>query len=231
MSFEENVKKSLTGSVLFKGLDELALERLAGVMRPISLKRNETLFVQDDQPNGCYTVLEGALKVSILNAEGEETILAALGNADVLGEMGLVDGVPRSATITAMKATRLAFLSTVSFDEVAGRHPEIYRHLLRIISGRLRDINASFQVRQSMGLDGRLAHTLLRLADGFGNPLDGDRVMIFHKFTQSDLGDMVGAARENVSRQLNQWCRDGVLSKISGYYCIEKAQVLHDLVD
>ncbi len=229
MSFEKIVKQSLSTSVLFEGLDEGTLEKLAGVMRPVSLKRNEILFLQDDTPNGCYCVLEGALKVSIINEEGEETILAALGEADILGEMGLIDEEPRSANITALKVTKLAFLSAPAFAEIAGQHPQIYRHLLRIVAKRLRITNDCFQIRQSMGLDGRLAHTLLRLADGFGNQLDGDRVMIFHKFTQSDLGDMVGAARENVSRQLNRWCRDGVLSKISGYYCIEKPQFLRDL--
>ena len=229
MSFEMIVKQSLSSSVLFEGLDEGTLGKLASVMRPVSLKRNETLFLQDDDPDGCYCVLEGALKVSIINEEGEETILAALGSSDILGEMGLIDDEPRSANITALKVTKLAFLSGPAFADIAGRHPQIYRHLLRIVAKRLRITNDCFQIRQSMGLDGRLAHTLLRLADGFGNPLDGDRVMIFHKFTQSDLGDMVGAARENVSRQLNQWCRDGVLSKISGYYCIEKPQFLRDL--
>ena len=229
MSFEEIIKQSLGGSVLFKGLEEDVLTRLAGVMRPVSMKRNETLFFQDDEPNGCYCILNGALKVSILNEEGEETILAALGGTDILGEMGLIDEAPRSATITALRATKLGFLSSSSFFEIAGQYPQIYRHLLRIVCERLRTTNDSIQIRQSMGLDGRLAHILLRLGDGFGNPLDGERVMILQKFTQSDLGDMVGAARENVSRQLNQWCRDGVLSKISGYYCIEKPQHLRDL--
>ena len=231
MSFEKSVEQSLTRSPLFEGLDASTLARLASVMLPVSLKRNQVLFVQQDQPDGCYAVLNGALKVSILNEEGEETILAALGKGDIVGEMGLIDEAPRSATITALKGAELAFLSSGRFNEIAGQHPEIYRHLLRIICIRLRATNDSFQVRLSMGLEGRLAHTLLRLSDGFGNALDGERVMIFHKFTQSDLGDMVGAARENVSRQLNQWCREGVLSKISGYYCIEKPEILRDLCE
>ena len=229
MSFEAIIKQSLKGSVLFKGLEEQTLDKLARVMRPVSLKRNEVLFVQEDEPDGCYCIIEGALKVSILNEEGEETILAALGQSDILGEMGLIDDAPRSATITALKEAKLAFLSSPGFFDIAGQNPQIYRHLLKVVCKRLRSTNSSFQIGQSMGLEGRLAHTLLRLADGFGNPLEGERVMIFHKFTQSDLGDMVGAARENVSRQLNQWCRDGVLSKISGYYCIEKPQFLRNL--
>ncbi len=230
MSFENSVKQSLRRSFLFGGLEEEVRAKLAGVMRPVSLKRNEILFVQEDEPDGCYIILEGTLKVSVINEEGEECILAALGDGDLLGEMGLIDEAPRSATITALKTTRLAFLSTTSFFDLAERHTQIYRHLLHLVCSRLRSTNDCFQMRQNTGLDGRLAHTLLRLADGFGNPLEGERVMIFHKFTQSDLGDMVGAARENISRQLNQWCRDGVLSKISGYYCIEKPQVLRDMI-
>ncbi len=229
MSFETHVKESLARSTLFRGLNEAAIAHLCRVMRPVSLKRGEVLFVQGDRPDGCYTVLEGVLKVSVLDDEGEETVLATLGPGDIVGEMGLIDEAPRSATLGAQKASRLAFLSLARFEEIAGRHPEIYRHLLRLVCARLRNANDSFKARQNLALDGRLAHVLLRLSERFGNPLDGDRVMIFQKFTQSDLGEMVGAARENVSRQLNRWRREGVLSRISGYYCIEQPHLLREL--
>jgi CRP-like cAMP-binding protein len=215
------MRTCLNRSTLFNRLEGELLDRLSEAMRPVGLKRNEVLFVQQDVPDGCYCVLDGALKISILDEDGEEVVLAALGAGDVVGEMGLIDEAPRSATVTSLKASELGFLSTAEFHAVAERYPALYRHLLRLVCSRLRLTNDSFTVRQNRGLDGRLAHTLLRLSDGFGNPLEGGRVMIFHKFTQSDLADMVGAARENVSRQLNQWCRDGLLSKISGYYCIE----------
>ena len=212
----------LERSALFGGLEEPALGELSGQMRRLRIARGETLFVQGDEPQGCYCVLDGSLKASILDDEGNEIVVAVLGPGDVIGELGLVDGAPRSATVSALRASELASLSMRDFYRVADAHPAVYRHLLRIISHRLRATNETVTVRQNLPIDGRLAHVLVRLAEGFGRPLDGGRLLIFHKFTQADIGLMVGIARENVSRQLNKWCRDGLLSKISGYYCIEK---------
>ncbi|MCC2112442.1 MAG: Crp/Fnr family transcriptional regulator [Hyphomicrobiales bacterium] len=216
----------LESSPLFACLEETALAELSGAMRRVRFARGEIIFVQEDEPEGCYCVIEGSLKISILDDEGSEIVVAVLGPGDVIGELGLVDGAPRSATVTALKASELASLSKRDFERVADAHPAIYRHLLKIISGRLRATNETVTVRQNLPLDGKLAHTLLRLADGFGKPLDGGRLLIFQKFTQADIGLMIGVARENVSRQLNQWCRDGLLSKISGYYCIENCDRL-----
>ena len=53
--------------------------------------------------------------------------------------------------------------------------------------------------------------------------------MVHHKISQADLAAMVGAARENVSRVLNEWKRDELVSRVSGYYCIEDRQALEAL--
>ena len=101
--------------------------------------------------------------------------------------------------------------------------------MLKLLSARLRDTNASFTSQQTLPLSGRLAGVLLRLAKGFGEPLDGgDRILIRQVFTQDVLARMAGGARENVSRQINKWRKDGTLSKISRYYCIENEEVLED---
>ncbi|MCW5700000.1 MAG: Crp/Fnr family transcriptional regulator [Rhodospirillales bacterium] len=189
-------------------------------MRPVRLVRGETLFTQEDEPDGCYSVFEGLLKISILDAEGNESVIAILGPGDVTGEMGLGDGTPRSATVIALEPSVLAFLATRDFNRIAEVHPVIYQRLLKIVSGRLRATNETVAVHQNLPLEGRLAHVLLRLAEGIGRPLEDGRLLICHKFTQADLGLMTGSARENVSRQLNQWSNEGILSKLDGHYCI-----------
>ncbi len=216
----------LKNSVLFAGLDTQVLDGIAGLMRNIRLTKDNVLFWQDDKPDGCFVLCEGSMKVSVLSEQGDEILLCVLGPGDVIGEMGLVDGAPRSATVTALASVELAHLPTCEFDRFAADHPSVYRHLLHIMSTRLRITNDAFAVHQTLPLDGRLAHVLLRLAEGFGNPLEGDRLMIFHRFTQNDLGMMAGARRENVSRQLKKWIDQGFLSKISQYYCIEDIEAL-----
>ncbi|MEO0618050.1 MAG: Crp/Fnr family transcriptional regulator [Pseudomonadota bacterium] len=219
----------LGASPLFAGIGEDELNRLGKLLRPVTLKASTPLFMQDDEPDGCYALFEGTVTVSVVTQRGEESLLAVLGEGDLVGEMGLIDDQPRSASIVALKPCRLGFLPRGEFQRFADQHPQIYRHMLALLAGRLRDTNASFTSQQTLSLAGRLAGVLLRLAKGFGEPLDGgERTLIRQVFTQDVLARMAGGARENVSRQINAWRRDGVLSKISRYYCIEDFERLED---
>lgn len=216
-------------SDLFGGLGRDSLDRLAAIVRPVAFTKGKTLFNRGDPVNGCYAILDGALKVSIVEDGGSETLIAVLGPGDVAGEMGMVDRQPRSATVSALKASTLGHLPLKDFELLANRDTEIYRHLLRVLSGRLRTANQTLVDRQQPTAGGRLARALLRLSEGFGEPVPQDRVLIRQKITQSQLGTMAGCARENVSRQISEWRRDGLLTRISGYYCIEDIKALRDI--
>lgn len=219
----------LGNSQLFSNIPSEELGRLSQLLRPVSVKAGSPLFMQDDAPDGCYAIFEGTVTVSVITQTGEESLLAVLGEGDMIGELGLIDDQPRSASIVALKPCRLGFLSRAEFQRFADQHPSIYRSMLQLLSARLRDTNASFTSQQTLPLSGRLAGVLLRLAKGFGEPLDGGkRVLIRQVFTQDVLARMAGGARENVSRQINKWRKDGTLSKISRYYCIENEEVLEE---
>jgi CRP-like cAMP-binding protein len=71
-------------------------------------------------------------------------------------------------------------------------------------------------------LKGRAARALLSLADAFGKDVGGGRIVIRHKVSQSDLAAMAGIARENFSRILQDWMRRKIVSRLAGYYCLEK---------
>ena len=70
-------------------------------------------------------------------------------------------------------------------------------------------------------LKGRVARALLDLAEAFGQDVGQGRILIRQKVTQSDLAAMAGISRENVSRILSDWMRGAVVSRLSGYYCLE----------
>lgn len=224
-------KKDLDGSIfessaLFEGLGRDALDGLVRLARIVELGQGKPLFGQGDRSDGCYSIVEGVLKVQTVSNEGEEALLAVVGAGDVIGEMGLIDGAPRSAGVVALKDCRLAFLASRDFTRFADENPSVYRHMLEIICVRLRASNEAFAAYQLLPLAGRLARIMLRLAEGFGEPLDGGRLLIRQKFTQADFARMTGTARENVNRQLKEWGKDNVVSRISGYYCIEDRQCL-----
>nr|WP_231710392.1 Crp/Fnr family transcriptional regulator [Roseibium limicola] len=199
---------------------------LARLARPMTLKAGAILFEAGDPGNGCYAVTEGSLKVSMLSVEGDEQLLAVLGPGHLVGELALLDGRPRSATVTALKAAQLSFIDKAGFERFADENPAVYRHMLSIVGQRLRHSNDVLAARSFLPLPGRVAQTLLQLAETFGKPLEDGRILIHYKLSQADIANMAGAARENVSRVLNDWKRSGTISRISGYYCLEKPDFL-----
>ena len=196
---------------------------------PVKLSADEVLFLAGDAGDGCYRVEDGLLKVTMVSRGGSERILAFLGPGAIVGELSIIDGLPRSASVVAVRAAILSFLSRAAFEDFAKRHPEIYKSLVTLIAARLRETDAALAAGSFLPLRGRVACTLLELAQEFGQDVGAGRIVIRQKIGQSDLAAMAGIARENVSRILNDWKRRKLVSRLSGYYCLEnKAQLQNE---
>ena len=165
----------------------------------------------------------------MVSPSGSERILAFLGPSAVVGELSMIDGLPRSASVVAVRPAALSFLSRAAFETFAKKHPELYKYLVTLLSARLRETDAAVAAGSFLPLKGRLACTLLELAGDFGQDVGYGRTVIRQKIAQSDLAAMAGIARESASRILNDWKRRKMISRLSGYYCIEnKDQLQHE---
>lgn len=218
----------LSQSIALDGLPNELAEELIKVARNRPVKAGVALFEAGDPGDGFYALLEGSLKVILRGEEGEQ-VLALLSPGAIFGELSLFDGEPRSATVVAAKASRVAFFDKAAVFRFADDNPGVYRHMLCIVARRLRTSNATLAARSLLPLTGRVAQTMLQLADMFGKDVGDGRRLVHHKISQADLAAMVGAARENVSRVLNDWKREGHISRFSGYYCIEDLPALRAL--
>jgi CRP-like cAMP-binding protein len=212
----------------FDWLGADALAYIASTSRTTRLRAGAVVFREGEAPDGCYLILKGAVKVAMAEPGGQESLLAILGQGDVVGEMALLDRLPRSATVTALKGCELCHLPAAAFDRLAQTDVAVYRELLRLLSARLRAGNERYALQRT-ALSGRLARAFLQLARSCGEPLPDKRVLIRQKLSQAELGRMIGAARENVNRQLAEWRRDRLLSRVSGYYCLEDPSALEPL--
>jgi CRP/FNR family transcriptional regulator, cyclic AMP receptor protein len=135
--------------------------------------------------------------------------------------------IPRSASVVAVRPAVLSFLSRADFEDFAKKHPEVYQSLVTLLAARLRETDTTIAAGSFLPLRGRVACTLLELAQDFGEDVDAG--LIHQKIGQSDLAAMAGIARENVRRILNDWKRRKLVSRLSGYYCIEnKAQLQNE---
>jgi CRP/FNR family transcriptional regulator, cyclic AMP receptor protein len=178
--------------------------------------------------DGCYRVEDGLLKVTVVSSFGAERILEFLGPGAIVGELSIIDGLPRLATVVAVRDAALSSASRAEFEAFAEEHPEVYKSLVKVLADRLRQTDSVVAASSFLSLKGRVAWTMLELADHFGREVAPGRIVIRQKIGQNDLAAMAGIARENATRVLNDWQRHKVLSRLSGYYCLEdKTQLEH----
>jgi CRP-like cAMP-binding protein len=216
-------------SPLLWGLPGHLSRNLFKAATPVRLRADQVLFHSGDAGDGCYRVDDGLLKVNMLSPSGNERILCFLGPSSVVGELSMIDGLPRSASVVAVRPATLSFLSRDAFKAFAKKHPGLYEYLVMLLAARLRETDAVIAAGSFLPNKGRLACTLLELAGNFGQDVGSGRTVIRQRIDQSNLAAMTGIARESASRIISDWQRRKIISRLSGYYCIEnKDQLQHE---
>jgi CRP-like cAMP-binding protein len=139
----EAVARVLRGIPLFKSLRQPELNRLASLASVRAYRDGAMIVRQDDTAIALYCVLSGSVRVLRQSASSDgEVQLAEMGPGGYFGEMSLLDDFPRSATVVALEATQCALLSKWDFQKELRAHPEIGLELLRMLSRRVRELDA-----------------------------------------------------------------------------------------
>ena len=206
--------------------------RLLANAKAQSLAEREVLFQAGDVADGCYRLEHGVLKVSIASPQGDERILTILGPGSIVGELAIIDGLPRSATVVAIRDCKLSFISREAFANCIREYPEIYSDLVATLVSRLREADEAMAAASFLTVKARVARAMLELAEHLGRETESGRIIIVHKIRQSDIAAMAGVARENVSRTLTDWKRRGLVGQSSSYYFInDKRKLLRETED
>jgi CRP/FNR family transcriptional regulator, cyclic AMP receptor protein len=201
-------------SRLFAGAQ---LRRLAG---------GQVLFNAGDAGDGCYRLEQGLLKIAITSPQDEERIVAILGSGAIVGELSMIDGLPRSMSVVAFENCALRFVSRATFEECLQTHSEIGRHLMAILASRLRAADQALAAMSFLTAKGRVARALLDLVDHVGDEDGAGHIIFRQKVSQRDLAAMAGVARENVSRALSEWRQRRLVVRSSSYYRINDLAAL-----
>jgi CRP/FNR family transcriptional regulator len=123
---------------LFAGLTQEQLLLIAESCREREYATDAELFRQGEIGVGLYAIVSGRVRLTQRRQDGEEYELAVLGSGDILGEMALLDELPRSATATAAEPTRTLVLAVWDFWAILREVPEIAYKLLVVLSRRVR---------------------------------------------------------------------------------------------
>lgn len=200
------------------------LKALASRGRVRRFNAGATIFHEGDPGDAIYVVVDGRIRMSRLSGSGTEATLALIGAGDCTGELSLFDGKPRSATATAMQATRTFVVSREDFVNWIKERPGASLALLETLSLRIRRTNEIVTDLVFLDLPHRLAKHLLTLASSHAEGNNSRRPRL--QVTQGELASMLGVSRESVNKQLNQFSRDGWITLSRGAVTIDDSEAL-----
>jgi CRP/FNR family cyclic AMP-dependent transcriptional regulator len=178
-----------------------AADELRGLGTRRRFPAGSVLFFEGDPAHEALVLLSGEVKVSVGSTEGKEIVLEVFEAGALLGELSVLDGKPRSATVTALTPVEVLTMAAAAFNEFLDRHPRVLRRLLIDVIGRLRS-----RVRHQLEFGagdalGRVCARLADLADRYGER-DGGIVVVHSPLNQSELAAWTGLSREAVVKAL-----------------------------
>ena len=189
---------------LFSSLKDEELDTILNHSSKVNYPKNKIIFLENEEGNELYIILKGSVKVVRISESGEEIILAVLQKGDFFGEMSLLDGKPRSATVISNEDSTLILFNKNNFEKVIEKYPRIALKLLKEITLRLRKADDLIGNLAFLNVSGRIAGILLQLAEEHGQKTK-EGVIIKSRPTHQSIANMVSASRETVTRILKRF--------------------------
>ena len=189
---------------LFAGLPAPALDELARASRPRRYPAGQVLWSEGDPGDALLVLEEGRVRVSRFTPAGGEAVLAVVEAPAALGELALLDGAPRDATVTAQGPVAVRLVPRAAFLALLRREPAVVEGLLAALAGWVRLGNRRHADLVGLDVPGRLARWLLaRAGDATGGAVERGAVVALGR-TQGELAAELGATRESLNRALRR---------------------------
>lgn len=203
---------------LFAGLDDDALDRVVSSVVQRDLRRGDVLFTEGAVPEHLYVVEDGRIAIASKSDDGRESVFALMERGELFGEMGLLDGLGRSAEARALEASQVMEIPYAPVRTVFEERPELLWGVVALLAGRLRSMDSALADSVFLDVTGRTAKRLLEMAgedDEFVLPV-----------TQEELAGMVGASRERVNKAIASFVRlDWIDQSERRYVILDREQL------
>lgn len=172
----------------------------------------DVIFREGTVGDGFYIIRSGRVMLYSFSSLGERKIFDIITTGDVIGEMAMIDGEPRSMTAEALSETHADFLSKENFEREILAQRDAILPFLKLVVRRLRRLDHHVEEIIFQGVPARVATALAYLADRFGHKIIEDgREAIRLEITHAEIADLVGTSREYTSKFIAQFQKDDLL--------------------
>ena len=216
-------------------LDQIAFLKDAGIdLAPFETRcrwrrfdTDEILVDFDDVSTDVYLILAGDVRILIRTQSGKEVILGEMRGGQMFGELAAIDGVSRSANVTALTRGEVCVMPATVFREIVFAAPAIADRLLRLLAKRVRELNARLMEHSVLDLRHRLYSELLRLSvprAGAGAATANERVVTPPPYHHV-LAARIGCRREQVTREFTTMSQEGLVERTRGALVLKRPDV------
>ncbi len=198
---------------LFRGLPAELHEQLTDLCQQRRLSKGQVLFRQGEPGDALFGIVSGELRVSANSLDGQEFHLNVIGAGEVLGEIALLDGGERTASVVATRDSLIFALPRSSFLKTLEREPRLAVHLLTLLCARVRWTSDIVEDVAFRSVPMRLARRVAILARLHGEQTDDGVVL---RLSQAELAQFLNVSRQVVNGNLQVWQRLGVVALSRG---------------
>jgi CRP-like cAMP-binding protein len=222
-----NARTVIERNRLFRGLPGATLDRIATLATRRPYRKGEVIFAQADSGSGLYGIVTGRVRISNSSPDGKELFLNIMEPGDSFGEIGLLDGRPRTATASATMPSEVMLIQRDDFLGLLRQEPELVNHVLRLLCERLRWMSGLTEESALLAVPARVARRLLSLAAVHGQSIAGGVRMAI---SQEELARFIGLSRQIVNQHLQQWKSKGWVTLGRGSITIRDQRALQSMV-
>jgi CRP/FNR family cyclic AMP-dependent transcriptional regulator len=191
----------------FAEVPETDLAKLLSSAVKKTYPKNSIVINEGDEAGAVFVILSGRVHAFLSNASGRTVTLSTLEAGSFFGELSLLDGEPRSASVMTVESTTCVLIPRRAFQAWLQEHPDAALKIIRSLTGRIRILTESVRGLALSDVYGRLAKSLTDMAVA-----EGETWIVEPKPSHQDLANIVGCSREMVSRIMKDLGRGGYLS-------------------
>tara|TARA_B100001173_G_scaffold161333_1_gene139661 strand:+ start:344 stop:1021 length:678 start_codon:yes stop_codon:yes gene_type:complete len=195
------LKDFMSSVSIFENLNDTVLEEISSLVSVREYPKGSMIILEEEFGDIVFIIKKGTVKITRVNDEGKEVILAMLGEMEVFGEMAIIDGESRSANALAQESCELLAISSEDFINLLRNHFSVSLGLMSELAKRLRKSDQHIEALSLSDAEHRIGVSILNLAEEIGVIRKG-KVTIENLPFQQDIANMSGTSRETVSRIL-----------------------------
>ncbi len=224
----ELTAQSLAGVEVFRRLSAADRGKLAALCQGHRYAAGQRILSHQDEPQDVYFIIGGKVRVTIYSLSGKEVTFRDQSAGGMFGELGAIDGEPRSAHVMALEDSLLASMSREKFWQVLGSYPEVAEFTMKRLATLVRLLSERVFEFSSLAVRNRIHAELLRLARE--NPRDDNTATISPSPTHADIASRISTHREAVTREYHDLSEAGVIEQRRGELFINDVARLQSMV-